>query len=116
MSTKTKPSLNKMPIASQDIHNLQFLHNRHAGQVGEGNVRLVPKSKAQIKSPPESRSRNLLDPYEGRFQQSLCEARSLVKRPASEQPAKCFIENEVRREDIACCLGCLRINPGCGPV
>src|SRR5882672_3917583 len=112
MGTKTKPSLNKVPVTRQDICNLQFLHNRHAGQVGKGNVRLVPKSKSQIKGPPEPRWRNLLNPNEGRFQQSFCETRCLLERPASEEPAKGFVENELRREDISSCLGCLRINPG----
>src|SRR5882672_2209568 len=116
MSTKTKPNLNKVPVTRQDIYNLQFLHNCHGGLVGKGNVRLIAKSKAQIKGPPKTSWRNLLDPYEGRFQQSFCESRCLLERPAPEEPAKRFVENEVRREDISSRLGCLRIYIRCGLV
>src|SRR5260370_10068073 len=85
---KTKSGLKKVPVACQDVHDLQLLHDSHACYVRKGNVRLVSKCQAQIKCLPEPRGRDFLRRYEGRVQEATCEPRRFLEGAAANQQRK----------------------------
>ena len=59
---KSQIDLLKMGIAGENIRDAKILHDDHAGEIDEGDVRLIVVAQPKIVGPTKSIGRDYLEP------------------------------------------------------